>query len=88
MAGGQDIASGGPTDVVEFTADGVNFEVLVPLPIANSGLCLAITGSDSLFIAGGQTEDGDVVSHAYIYTMGDESWTQGGNIITSVLHLP
>ena len=75
MAGGQDIEEG-PTDVVEFTADGVNFENLVPLPVGNSDLCLVITGNDSLFIAGGQTEDGEVVSHAYTYTMGNESWTQ------------
>ena len=37
---------------------------------------LVITGNDSLFIAGGQTEDDEVVSHAYTYTMGDASWTQ------------
>ena len=76
IAGGHDLASEGPTDVVEFTADGENFEALVPLQIANIGLCLVITGNDSLFIAGGQTEDGEVVSHAYTYTMGDTSWTQ------------
>ena len=54
IAGGHDIESGGPTDVVEYTADGERFETLVPLPIANNGLCLVITGYDSLFIAGGQ----------------------------------
>ena len=89
MAGGQENEEG-PTDVVEFTADGINYENLVPLPIGNSGLCLVITGNNSLFIAGGQTEDGEVVSHAYTYTRGNESWTQVKRhritIIKSKLH--
>ena len=78
IAGGH-IRRAGRTDIVELTADGESFESLVPLPAANEGLCLVITGNDSLFIAGGQTEDG-LTSHAYTYVIGNKSWTHVSNM--------
>ena len=85
IAGGHDVASAAATDVVEITADGESFETLLPLPAANAGLCVVITGNDSLFFAGGETEDG-LTPNAYTYTMGDASWTQVSDMGSASRH--
>ncbi len=63
MAGGKADEQGtiaddtGKAEVVA-TKDGVNFEVLEPLPEPRYTHCLAILDEDTLFVAGGETQVG------------------------------
>ena len=47
------------------TKDGVNFEVLEPLPEPRYDHCLAILDEDTLFIAGGETKVDETATYPY-----------------------
>ncbi len=67
MAGG---SRNRPTEflkTVKATKDGSNFEDLPDLPVATDNSCMAVVDPNTLFVAGGTTEQGHT-AHAYFFS--------------------
>jgi hypothetical protein len=85
MAGGIEDAksSGSPMNSVEWTRDGITFELLGQMQGPKAGQCLAVVDDDNWFMAGGYT---NVTTHkevqAFVYSKSKRRWSRVSDMTT------